>query len=100
MHTNRSVTIRQTIPGTVVYPESLTGFINQTTELITNDSKQLVYNIYGEQEVTDEDSICPCCGTHMHVHGQITRVLKHKSKGKTACNFSIAISIDRVISFQ
>lgn len=92
MHTNRSVTIRQTIPGTVVYPESLTGFINQTTELITNDSKQLVYNIYGEQEVTDEDSICPCCGTHMHVHGQITRVLKHESKGKTACRLFVKVT--------
>ncbi|MDO4663703.1 MAG: hypothetical protein Q4A59_02340 [Erysipelotrichaceae bacterium] len=49
MHTNRSVTIRQTIPGTDIDPESFTGFINQTTDLITNDSKQLVYNIYGER---------------------------------------------------
>ena len=34
MHTNCSVTISQTVPGTIVYPESLTGFINQTTDLL------------------------------------------------------------------
>ncbi len=37
MHTNCSVTISQIIPGTIVYPESLTGFINQTTDLIVNN---------------------------------------------------------------
>ena len=37
MHTNCSVTISQTIPGAIVYPESLTGFINQTTDLIVSD---------------------------------------------------------------
>ena len=41
MHTNCSVTISQTIPGAIVYPESLTGFINQTTDLIVSDSGQL-----------------------------------------------------------
>ena len=48
MHTNCSVTISQIIPGTIVYPESLTGFINQTTDLIVSDSGQLFYHIYGE----------------------------------------------------
>ena len=57
MHTNCSVTISQTIPGTIVYPESLTGFINQTTDLIVSDSGQLFYHIYGEQFITPEDSV-------------------------------------------
>ena len=47
MHTNCSVTLSQTIPGAIVYPESLTGFINQTTDLIVSDSGQLFYPIYG-----------------------------------------------------
>ena len=54
MHTNCSVTISQTIPGAIVYPESLTGFINQTTDLIVSDSGQLFYHIYGEQFITQK----------------------------------------------
>ena len=38
MHTNRSVTVSQTIPGAIIYPESLTGFINQTTDLIVSNT--------------------------------------------------------------
>ena len=91
MHTNCSVTISQTIPGAIVYPESLTGFINQTTDLIVSDSGQLFYHIYGEQFITLEDSICPCCKTTMHVHGQITRVLKHESKGNSTCRIFVRL---------
>ena len=52
MHNNCSVTISQTIPGAIVYPESLTGFINQTTDPIVSDSGQLFYHIYGEQFIS------------------------------------------------
>ena len=92
MHTNCSVTISQTIPGAIVYPESLTGFINQTTDLIVSDSGQLFYHIYGEQFITPEDSVCPCCKTTMHVHGQITRVLKHESKGNSTCRIFVKVT--------
>ena len=92
MHTNCSVTISQIIPGTIVYPESLTGFINQTTDLIVSDSGQLFYHIYGEQFITPEDSVCPCCKTTMHVHGQITRVLKHESKGNSTCRIFVKVT--------
>ena len=52
MHTIMSVTISQTIPGVIFYPELLTGLVNDTSETLSDDSGSLEHHIKGDQMVT------------------------------------------------
>lgn len=84
-----SASLRQTIPGAVIYPEQLYGFINEKTDLQLDPRP--VYHIYGRQAVTKEDSFCPHCSCSMHRHGCRQRILAHESKGQAHCLLHVTL---------
>lgn len=91
MNTILSSTFGQLTPGVICYPEHLSGFLNERTEL-TDEEGKLVFHIYGSQSISTQDSLCPHCAVKMHLHGQRERVLRHETKGSSPCKLHVTVT--------
>ena len=62
-------------------PSGLKGFHNEKTLLEKTGKIGQTYCFYGHIEISDEDRICPECGSEMHIHDQYVIRLNHLNFG-------------------
>ena len=70
----------------IMLPSELVGFTNRTTEIVKTVSNREMYLLHGELEASAEDSLCPQCGSSMHIHNRSEVNLRHLCFGhKLSC---------------
>lgn len=58
-------------------PSRLYGFHNTETVHQAEQSDKGAFIIYGELDISDEDRVCPCYGSAMHIHSHCAKILRH-----------------------
>jgi transposase len=67
-------------------PSELVGFTNHSSEIIQTVSNRKMYLLHGELKASADDSICPQCGSSMHIHNRCEVNLRHLCFGdKLSC---------------
>ena len=67
-------------------PSELVGFTNRTTEIVKTVSNREMYLLHGELKASAGDSLCPQCGSFMHIHNRCEVNLRHLCFGhKLSC---------------
>jgi transposase len=67
-------------------PSELVGFTNRSTEIVKTVSNRKMYLLHGELKASADDSICPQCGSSMHIHNRCEVNLRHLCFGdKLSC---------------
>ncbi len=61
----------------IMLPSGLVGFRNINTTTEQAKSGREVYLLHGELEYCAVDSLCPECGSRMHIHGSYRTLLRH-----------------------
>ena len=68
--------------NTITIPSFLEGFINTNTQEAKTTTDRDIFLIAGELD-NQENQICPCCGSRMHVHNTYDVSLTHLPVGNT-----------------
>ena len=66
----------------IMLPSELIGFTNITTEIVKTVSNRKMYLLHGELKASADDSICPQCGSPMHIHNRCEVNLRHLCFGR------------------
>ena len=61
----------------IMLPSELVGFTNHTTEIVKTVSNREMYLLKGELASSADDSLCPLCGSSMHIHDRCEASLRH-----------------------
>ena len=61
----------------IMLPSELVGFTNRTTEIVKTVSNREMYLLKGELTSSADDSLCPLCGSSMHIHDRCEASLRH-----------------------
>ncbi len=70
----------------ITLPSELVGFTNHSSEIIQTVSNRKMYLLHGELKASADDSICPQCGSSMHIHNRCEVNLRHLCFGdKLSC---------------
>lgn len=70
----------------ITLPSELVGFTNHSSEIIQTVSNRKMYLLHGELKASADDSICPQCGSSMHIHDRCEVNLRHLCFGdKLSC---------------
>jgi transposase len=70
----------------IMLPSELVGFTNHSSEIIQTVSNRKMYLLHGELKASADDSICPQCGSSMHIHNRCEVNLRHLCFGdKLSC---------------
>ena len=62
-------------------PSSLRGFHNVHSALEKSEAGELTYCFYGHVDISEEDRVCPECGSVTHINNQYTIRLNHLNIG-------------------
>ena len=65
----------------ITLPSGLVGFHNTETTIKQARSGRDVYLLHGEVEHGNDDTVCPQCGSRMHIHGSHNSILRHLCLG-------------------
>ena len=66
----------------LVIPNTLSGFINNGTSTEITDSGKEAYCFHGDLFLSDEEYLCPVCGTKMEKHQKFHTRLRHITFGQ------------------
>lgn len=70
----------------ITLPSELVGFTNHSSEIIQTVSNRKMCLLHGELKASADDSICPQCGSSMHIHNRCEVNLRHLCFGdKLSC---------------
>ena len=70
----------------ITLPSELVGFTNHSSEIVKTVSNRKMYLLHGELKASADDSICPQCGSSMHIHNRCEVNLRHLCFGdKLSC---------------